>query len=328
MARRRRKKLKLRISFKLFLICIFVLVIYFSFFSKNKIDISKIDIINPIKLHKKQQKKYNDCMLSALNEENFNDETKNKKEEIINYAQKNGLKYTYEDLTFSYQINYNENEAVYGASLIKLVDALYLIDNDIDLSKTVKYTSQFIAGSSDGMSKRKLGEDITLKDLMKYAITVSDNSAHHMLVSFIGKNNLKEYAKNLGATAIFTGSSDNYGNQITHDTNIYLKKAYELINNKENGKLLKEYMLNNRKNNLNIGDEITVAHKYGSYNIYFHDIGINFTNHPYTISVLTTRSDPTGGAYINKMSVLTKEFNDLYHTNHESYCKEYSLKKD
>ena len=192
----------------------------------------------------------------------------------------------------------------------------------------MKYTSEFVSGSSDGMKNKKIGSNVSLKELMKYSISVSDNTAHHMLISYIGKNNLKEYAKSLGATAIFSGVSDDYGNQNTHDTAIYLKRSYELINTKENGKLLKEYMLNTKKNNLNIENYVTIAHKYGSYNIYFHDIGINFDDHPYTISVLTTKGDPNGGNYINHLSKLTKEFNDLYYENHLSYCKEYSLKKD
>ena len=149
-----------------------------------------------------------------------------------------------------------------------------------------------------------------------------------MLVSYIGKSNLKKYANSLGATAIFTGSSDDFGNQTSHDMNIYLKKAYELMNSKENGKYLKEYMLNNRRNNLNVENVVTLGHKYGSINNYFHDVGINFDNHPYTISVLTTKGYTAGPKYINKLSQLTKEFNDLYYANKETYCKDYSLKKD
>lgn len=325
---KKKKKLKLRTSFKFFLIILIIAFVYFTFLNGKKlsIDISKLNIINPLKLHKKQQKIYNECLSKPLTEENFNEETTSKKNEIISYAKNNGLRYTYEDLTWNYQINYNENSDVYGASLIKLVTALYLIDNDVDLSTTVKYTSNFVSGSSDGMKNRKLGEQITLQDLMKYSITVSDNTAHHMLISYIGKNKLREYAKGLGATVILSGSGDDYGNQTTHDTNIYLKKAYELINSKENGSLLKEYMNNTRKNNLSF-DGVTIYHKYGSYNSYFHDIGLYLDKNPYTISVLTLKGDPTGGTYMNRISKLTNEFSNMYHLNHETYCKEYSQKK-
>ena len=68
---------------------------------------------------------------------------------------------------------------------------------------------------------------------------------------------------------------------------IYLNKAYELINSKENGHLLKEAMLNTEVNYLNF-DDIVFGHKYGSHSIYFHDVGIYFSDNPYLIAVLTT----------------------------------------
>ena len=331
MSRRRKNKFKLKSPFKYLFVFVAVIFFYCIFMGKNIgdfIDISKIKMINPLSDIRKEKKRYNECLKLELNEENFDEATKNKKEEIISYAKNNGLRYAYEDLNYNYIITYNENDPVYGASLIKLVTAIYLIDNDVDLNQTKKYTPNFVAGSSDGMKKHKIGENVSLETLMKYSITYSDNSAHHMLISFIGKDKLKEYAKGLGATSIFTGAGDDYGNQTTHDTLIYLKRAYELINGKENGKLLKEYMLNNKKNNLNISDDFQIAHKYGSYNTYFHDIGISFNKHPYTISVLTTKGDPNGGKYINNLSRLTKEFNDLYYDNQDNYCKEYSKLKD
>ena len=325
-----KNKLKLRTSSKIFLF-ILIIACFSLYLYKNdlkKIDISNIEFINPIKIQRQRKKIYNDCLKKPLDESSFSEQTINKKDEILKYVKKNGLKYTFEDLTYNYQINYNENDQVYGASLIKLVTAIYLIDNDVDLNQTMKYTSNFVSGSSEGMKQRKIGENVSLQDLMKYSITVSDNTSHHMLVSYIGKNKLKDYANGLGATAIFSGISDDYGNQNTHDTNIYLKKAYELINGKENGNLLKEYMLNTKKNNLSVENIVTIGHKYGSYNAYFHDIGINFDEHPYTISVLTLKGDPAGGSYINHVSKLTKEFVDDYYNNQQEYCKELSQKKD
>ena len=273
-----------------------------------------------------QEEVYNACIKEALPEEGFNEETTNKKNEITSYAKKNGLRYKYEDLKFGYTISYGENDSLYGASLIKLVDALYLIDNDVDLSKKIKYESKYVAGSSEGMSKHSLGSYVSLEDLMKYAITYSDNTAHAMLYSYIGKSKLKEYANNLGATTIFTGTSDTFGNQTVHDTAIYLKRAYELSKTKENGKILKEAMLNTRRNKLNF-DDITYAHKYGSWDEYFHNIGIHYGDYPYTVSVLTTKGESSASNHINKLSKMSYEFNKLYYDNLVSYC-EIESKKD
>ena len=274
---------------------------------------------------KHEKEKYAECISKALPEEGFNEQTTEMKKDIINYAKSSGVKYKYEDLRFGYTISYGEDDSLYGASLIKLVDALYLIDNDVDLSKKIKYESKYVSGSSEGMKNHSLGSYISLEDLMKYAITYSDNTAHAMLFSYIGKNNLKDYAKGLGANSILSGAGDTFGNQTVHDTAIYLKRAYELSKTKENGRILKEAMLNTRRNKLNF-DDITYAHKYGSWDEYFHNIGIHYGDYPYTVSVLTSKGESAGSKNINKLSKMSYEFNKSYYDNLLSYCETESKK--
>ena len=167
------------------------------------------------------------------------------------------------------------------------------------------------------MAKRTIGEDVSLKDLMNYAISVSDNTAHLMLIDYIGFSKLKEYGKSLGGKVTLEGG-DKFGNQTADDMIIYLNKAYELINNNKNGSLLKEAMLNTEVNYLNF-DDVVFGHKYGSWDIYFHDVGIYFGKEPYLIAVLTT-SDK------NKKVVteISKKVYDI-HTNlvtsKDKYCK-------
>lgn len=295
-------------------------------FSNIKNSIKKVDLNFYFDAKKKHEEKiYNACINEPLAEENFNENTIGKKNEIVSYAKNNKLKYKYEDLKTNYSISYNENDSVYGASLIKLVDALYLIDNDVDLSQKIKYESKYVEGSSEGMRKHSLGSYLTLEEIMKYAITYSDNTAHSMLYSYIGRNNLKKYANSLGANTIFTGAGDSFGNQTAHDTAIYLKKAYELSLSKPNGNILKEAMLNTRKNKLNF-DDVSYAHKYGSWNEYFHNIGIHYGDYPYSISILTTKGESSAPKYINELSRKTYEFNKLYYENRQSYCLELSKK--
>ena len=336
MSKGKTKKLKMKKSFKRMLV--FLLFVTLMFFTLKKVNINSVsegksfikELCEKAKKReeeKEREKRYNECISKALPEENFNEQTIAKKDEIVNYVKSNGLKYTYEDLIYGYQINYGENDPLYGASLIKLVLALYLIDKDVDLSQTIKYESKYHQAYSEGMDKHKYGEDISLETLLRYSITYSDNTAYLMLYTFIGRNNMKEYAQSLGATAIFTLYNDNFASQTTHDTNIYLKRAYELMNEKENAKILKEAMTNDRKNRLNIPDKVSIAHKYGSYNEYFHNVGINY-NDNYTISVLTTKGENGSVKYINNTSLLTYEFNQLYKENLKDYCSSYANKKD
>ena len=126
------------------------------------------------------------------------------------------------------------------------------VGGEVDLDQeSVVYESKYRMGYSMGMATRKIGDSVTLRDLIDYAISLSDNSAHLMLIDYIGFNNLKEYGKSLGAKVILTGG-DNFGNQTVSDTNIYLKKAYQIISeNKEYGEFLKSIMDNNERNDFN-----------------------------------------------------------------------------
>jgi len=327
--RKNKKKLKLKTSSKLILILLIVFIIYFyDFFGLFNKDTKPITA-DPYKSYKNvvNNIKYTKCIETGITEENFNEETINKKNELINYINKNNILYYYHDKDYNYDIKRNENESIYGASLVKLSTALYLIDNDIDLSQEVTYLAKYKTAYSKGMEKHSIGDKVSLKELMKYSITYSDNTAHHMILEFIGKDKLKEYSKSLGAKVLLDGWDD-FGNQTADDMNIYLNKAYELFTAKENGKLLQEYMNNTDTNALNLDENTTFLHKYGSHMQYFHDVGIYMGSHPYNIVILTTKTEANGPSYVKKVSELTYNFHNAYYDNLESYCHSEAFDKD
>lgn len=321
MAKKKKKKLKLKKSIK-FLLLLLILVLFA--YSQNFFGIFEYKMknknANTTEEHKGVIRKlrYENCVKEGITEENFNQNTIDKKNELTKYLNNNNILYYYHDKDFGYEIKRKETESIYGASLVKLSTALYLIDNDVDLSTEVTYLAKFKTTYSKGMQKHKVGDKVSLGELMKYSITYSDNTAHHMILSYIGKDKLKEYSKTLGAKVLLNGWDD-FGQQTAEDMNIYLNRAYELFTEKENGKLLKEYMNNDDTNALNF-DNITFMHKYGSYNIYFHDVGIYNGNHPYNVSILTTKTEANGPTYVNKVSKLTYEFHKAYYENIDTYC--------
>ena len=322
MARRKKKKLKLKKSIKFML---FLLILVLFFYSQNFFGIFEYKRKNisskTTEEHKGVIKKlrYDNCVKEGITEENFNQKTISSKNELMSYLNYNNIYYYYQDKDYGYEIKRKETESLYGASLIKLSTALYLIDNDVDLSEEVTYLAKYKSAYSKGMQNHRIGDKVSLGELMKYSITYSDNTAHHMILSYIGKTKLKEYSKTLGAKVLLDGWDD-FGNQTAEDMNIYLNRAYELFTEKENGKLLKEYMNNTDTNALNLNDNVTFMHKYGSYNIYFHDVGIYNGNHPYNVSVLTTKTEAKGPSYVNKVSELTYNFHNAYYENIDSYC--------
>lgn len=275
---------------RLFLNAIFVLLLLANIITiPLKINFQKPYIqkvlINQIR-KQNRKRNINKCLKSKELNESIQSSVVDLEKELINYLEQYNIGFKYVEKNLKYEISYNSDKEFYGASLIKLLDADYLLDNDVDLSNKKTYEKKYKMGYSSEVSKYKIGDDISLENLMKYAISVSDNSAHLMLIDYIGFNNLKEYGQSLGGKYVLEGG-DLFGNQSADDMIIYLNKAYELINSKEKGIILKEAMLNTEVNYLNF-DDVSFGHKYGSYNSYYHDVGIYFSDNPYLIAILST----------------------------------------
>lgn len=224
-----------------------LLIVRLNYSFTNDKPISGVPIINPFEnsftTHSKKsetttinkEKLYNDCLKKKFSNSDISPSIKILMDDIDSTIKNNNYNVSilYEDINIGYTYSYDANKVFYGCSVVKIVDALYLINeaanNKIDLdTESVTYTKKFEKDYSKGLKDVEFGTKVSLRDLIRYDISVSDNSAHFMLVNYIGKNNLKKYAQELGAKQIF--SKDLYGNQTATDTNIYLKEAYRIIN--------------------------------------------------------------------------------------------------
>ena len=238
------------------------------------------------------------------------------------YFNKYNVSIAYVDINNGYNYSYHENKVYYAASTIKTLSAIYLYEQALndkeDLNKTLKYESKYIRHDSLSMQYHKLGEEVTLKDLIEYAIIVSDNTAYQMLINYIGKDKLRVYGHNLGA--IYTlNLQDNYGSITTTDAIIYLKKLYELINtNNPLSEKLKNIFLNSDENYLKINNYESLA-KYGFYEQNFHLIGIVLTPNPYIISILTLHGKDDYQSIIKDINSKIYILHNLY--NQKSNCK-------
>lgn len=327
MAKRKKKKHIKIIPYFIFLILVLIfgrLILSFkpdenkpNLFLTNK---QKEEIV------KKQEESYNSCLKRAFLESELTENLLAIKNDINSYIRKNQYQVSvfYEDITTGFTYSYNSSTVYYGCSLIKLVDAIYLINKaiagEINLdTETVTYKEEYVKPYSSGMVKRKFGEKVTLRDLITYAISVSDNSAHLMLLDYIGFSNLKEYGQSLGAKVILTGG-DNFGNQTAEDMNIYLKEAYKIINgNEEYGSFLKDIMDNNERNAFNT-DTIKIYHKYGSYGDNYHDVGLSLEENPYTISILTLHENSGYKKIVQEIHEKVRTLHHAFYENRKSLC--------
>lgn len=183
----------------------------------------------------KLETQYNECLLRDYNESELSEELRNEILNINSYIDTNySASVAYEDATTGFSYSYHPDTVYYGASLIKLVEAMYIFDKasegNINIDDTLTYTYKYKYVYSDGMSLHNYGDEVSLKELISYALMYSDNSAHFMLNDYIGLENLRIYGKSLGAKGVLA-NTDTFGNQTAYDMNIYLKHAYEIIKN-------------------------------------------------------------------------------------------------
>jgi hypothetical protein len=270
----------------------------------------------------RQDEKYNECLAKKYQ---TNEKITTKLAALDNYIKTN-YPYTsieYYDLNSTLKYTYNDKAVYYGASLIKTLDALYIYNKALEdssiLNEELTYTASFKRASSLGMQNYTFGTKVKIKDLVRYAISVSDNSAHQMLVNYIGFSKLKAYGNSIGNDYTLVGG-DNYGSIDLDDAFNYMMELNKyLTNNKELGTELKTYFDNDYDNFLDL-DNLNVIHKYGYYGSYFHDIGIAYDTNPYIIVVLTNYGTSNFNKIVNNISKKVNELHEYYYEEKRNDC--------
>lgn len=304
-----------------------VIVVSIVFFSLK--DDKPIDLVIPKKAEEVvdlRPQLYEECLKRPLNDSDKTGEILLAEEELTNYLKKNySTSVLYEDLSLGFSYSYNPDIVYYAASTIKSLDALYIYTKaatgELDLDETMTYSKKYKWNSSKEMSKYNYGDKISLRNLVKYAITVSDNTAHQMLVAYIGRSKLKEFGNSLGAENTLVGS-DNFGNISVTDAIIYMKAINEFINNNDElGAELKSYFVQADQNGLKFEDlGIEAAHKYGEYSYFYHDIGIVYDENPYVIAILTHEGNDDFLEIVKDINKHVYELHKAYNTNRENVC--------
>ena len=161
---------------------------------------------------------------------------------------------------------------------------------------------------------------LSLRDLVKYSVIYSDNSAHQMIVSYVGRSNLKAFGNSLGAKNTLVGG-DNFGSISAEDGLIYMKALYIFFeNNGDLGKELKTYFVEAEQKEIAV-DNLVVANKYGLYKKYYHNIGIMYDEKPYVVSIFTLEGLKNREEVIQDISNKIYELHNLYKTNRENVCR-------
>lgn len=185
----------------------------------------------------------------------------------------------------------------YGCcSTVKAPFCKNLLESGIDLDEEVPIDVKW---DYDGgtVASMEYGSSLTARELIRYAITESDNTAYYNLVNYYGYggfNNMNyELGVNydLGTTWIF--------NYCT--ANDLLKQYIDVYNYAEKSKrgqwLVKLMTKTELETQITaqLGDKYTVAHKYGSdwdQNCY-HDCAIVYADSPFILIIMTNQVPET-----------------------------------
>ena len=210
--------------------------------------------------------------------------------------------------------------------MIKTLSALYiyekaLVDESI-LDKKLIYTENYLKHGAPIMSEKNFGDQFTIRELVNYSISVSDNIAYKMLLEYIGFNNLKSYGHSIGNKHTLEGDDRINGNINLNDAFNYMKRLYDYINNNgELGKELREYFKNNHalyfENNYN-----SILHKSGDWKEAHHDTAIIEDENPYIIVILTNHGQEEKIS-IKDISSKIYSFHRLYTDNQKQVCDVY-----
>lgn len=327
----KKRLLLIGICIALLILLVFVVMACVKSFSADKQKVGIYDqIANKIEADKLEQEmfaKYNDCLKRPIDEFDSSDSINKYVEELNQYFYSTyKISVMYNDLEIGYSYGYNTDKTYYAASTIKSLGAIYLyekaLNGEVNLDDTVIYSKKHRLGASAFMKNVSYGTKVSLRDLVRYSITASDNTAHKMIVDYIGIYNLIEYGKSLGATLTHLGG-DLFGYINVTDAMIYMKKLNQLINDGGDlGQELKSYFVNDDQNGLKLDDlEISAAHKYGQYQGIYHDIGIVYAEHPYVVTILTQHGKGDFVNIIRDINGRIYQLHELYVNNRITYCE-------
>ena len=306
-----------------------VIGLYICYFNSNKNNVS--DIYSDNLSYSDEIKEdnlldeYNNCLSDTYNTYDDTPYLAAMEEKLTAYLENYNVSVAFKDINTGYSYSYNSDKNYYAASTIKMLDAIYIYLNayngNLNLDTEVTYLAKHKMGSSLKMKDYKIGDKVSLRKLVEYAITVSDNTAHNMLVDYIGKSTLKEFGNSLGATTTLVGTDD-FGAINNRDSMIYLETLNDLINNTgELGEELKSYFVNSDQNYLNFPNEgISAVQKYGEYNSYYHANGIVYAENPYLVSILTLHGYDDFEKVIRNINTEIYNLQKEFYKNSQNVC--------
>ncbi len=201
------------------------------------------------------------------------------------------------DLESGQEFGYHSRTLFHAASTFKIPMNLYLYraaeHGQIKLSEQLFLTESHLEGGTGILKSQSPGSSYSIAQLADYSILYSDNVATNILLSRLGKENVKEYMRSLGGQVV-----DNEQNiTCPYDLALYMQEVLQLAEKKPSGEKLLDNLFDNLLKDripAPLPPEVKVANKIGTWpptNTYNDAAYVVHPDKPY-ILVVTSEDTP------------------------------------
>jgi beta-lactamase class A len=205
------------------------------------------------------------------------------------------------DLTSGKALGINSDKVFPAASTFKLPMSLYILDlasqGKVDLDEKIPYTdADFEDGTGTLQDTVYEGDQYTVRDLIRLAITQSDNIATHMLLRHFGSQNVYDYMLSRLGGKVTEFDAETIGTT-PRDMAIYMRGAQGSRVVKDPA--LREFLIDclehtafEDRTAAGVPDGVAVAHKIGTLPNVVNDVALVMApDHPFILSAFSMDVD-------------------------------------
>lgn len=206
------------------------------------------------------------------------------------------ISFAYKNLSTGTIITYNADTKYGICSTVKAPFCKNLLAKRVDPKDEINIS---VIWDQDGgeVAKGGIGKTYTTKELIRLAITQSDNSAYYNLVNYYGYESFNKQCAQLGVSYNL-GSSWIFNYGTANDLLKQYVDIYKYAAKTERGKWLVKLMTKTELESqitAALGDKYPVAHKYGSDwdQKCYHDCAICYADSPFVLIIMTSQEPET-----------------------------------
>lgn len=218
-------------------------------------------------------------------------------------------------------IGYNVDKNFETASSIKAPYALYIYEEiaagNIDPNQKITYEEKYYNKGTGVIKKADFGTVYTVRDLVYYSLTESDNIAHIMLHKTFGVKGYNEMLKNLGTKQLYLTAGNPWGYTSSRSFALVWQEIYNFSLKSDEGITFLNILSNGKYNYFKeVMPSLSSASKTGFANKDVVETGIVFGNHPY-IAIAMANKGGNIGAYTQVLKLISY-MNDIMN-EYDSY---------